>query len=441
MRNKLMRRVFSLLLAGTTAVSAMVCPALAASAPTLRVEGQGSGSQQLALQNLPGRHNGVQITLELDRVPGGLTFQRPDEEEESYSTFRLEGTSVTLYVTSKRILNLDSSFAVGTLEAEDSFAITSASGLKLLNVGPDDTETIVYDQVGVNTGGSGSGSGSGSGGSGSGSGQHSISTAAGIKNGSVKFSDTSAKPGDTVTLTVLPDAGYVLDRLTVVDNTGREVAVKDLGGGKWSFVMPAAGVTVRASFVPEGSGPAETPLPFLDVGESDWFHDAVAYVYANGLMSGTENDRFSPNVPTTRGMVVTILYSYAGKPEAGQSGFLDVAPEQYYAKPVAWAAANGVVSGFDSETFGPNRVITREQMAMILYRYAETMGLDVSGRADLSRFDDESQISGYAREAVSWANFSGLITGVDSRTILPGGSATRAQVAAILRSFCENVAK
>ena len=436
-----MRRTLSLLLTAALAVTALVCPASAASDPWLEVGGRGSESQQLTLKELPGRHNGVQITLELDRVPAGLSYTYPETGEgSSYPTFRLEGNSLILYVASKLILNQDSSLDMGEITAEESFTVTAASALKLLNVGPNDTQTLIYDRVSINAGGSSSGSSSsGSGSSDSGNGQHSISPAAGIQNGSIRFSDTSARPGDTVTLTALPDPGYVLGSLTVVDNTGREVAVKDLGDGKWSFVMPSAGVTVRASFVREGSG-QETALPFLDVTGGDWFYDAVAYVYSNGLMSGTGSNRFGPSTPTTRGMVVTILYSYEGKPEAGLSGFQDVTPDQYYAKPVAWAAANGVVSGFSDTVFGPDRVITREQMAMILYRYAQYKGLDVSGRADLSRYDDADQISGYAQEAVAWANHEGLITGVDSRTILPGGSATRAQVAAILRSFGENVA-
>lgn len=436
-----MRRTLSLLLTAALAVTALVCPASAASDPWLEVGGRGSESQQLTLKELPGRHNGVQITLELDRVPAGLSYTYPETGEgSSYPTFRLEGNSLILYVASKLILNQDSSLDMGEITAEESFTVTAASALKLLNVGPNDTQTLIYDRVSINAGGSSSGSSSsGSGSSDSGNGRHSISPAAGIQNGSIRFSDTSARPGDTVTLTALPDPGYVLGSLTVVDNTGREVAVKDLGDGKWSFVMPSAGVTVRASFVREGSG-QETVLPFLDVTGSDWFYDAVAYVYSNGLMSGTGSNRFGPSTPTTRGMVVTILYSYEGKPEAGLPGFQDVTPDQYYAKPVAWAAANGVVSGFSDTVFGPDRVITREQMAMILYRYAQYKGLDVSGRADLSRYDDADQISGYAQEAVAWANHEGLITGVDSRTILPGGSATRAQVAAILRSFCENVA-
>ena len=202
-----MRRTLSLLLTAALAVTALVCPASAASDPWLEVGGRGSESQQLTLKELPGRHNGVQITLELDRVPAGLSYTYPETGEgSSYPTFRLEGNSLILYVASKLILNQDSSLDMGEITAEESFTVTAASALKLLNVGPNDTQTLIYDRVSINAGGSSSGSSSsGSGSSDSGNGQHSISPAAGIQNGSIRFSDTSARPGDTVTLTALPD--------------------------------------------------------------------------------------------------------------------------------------------------------------------------------------------------------------------------------------------
>ena len=139
-------------------------------------------------------------------------------------------------------------------------------------------------------------------------------------------------------------------------------------------------------------------------------------------------------------MVVAILHRYEGSPAAGAPSFQDVSPQQYYAGAVAWAAANGVVSGYSEDAFGPDEMITREQMAAILYRYAQYKGLDVSGRADLSVFSDAGQISSYAVDAMSWARSSGLIAGVDSHTLQPGGSATRGQVAAILMRFCKNIA-
>ena len=198
----------------------------------------------------------------------------------------------------------------------------------------------------------------------------------------------------------------------------------------------------EASYERIGIGGADV-IPFADVPETEWFHDAVAYVYNTGLMNGTGDTTFSPYDTTTRGMIVTILYRYEGSPAAGTADFPDVAPGQYYTDPVAWAAANGIVNGYsDTHRFGPNDIITREQMAAILYRYAQYKGYDVSGRANLNAtFTDAQQTSSYAVDALSWANYVGLITGVTTTTLQPGGSASRAQAAAILMRFCENVAQ
>ena len=438
-----MKRTLSLLLALTLAAALLVCPAAAASSgsPWLQMDGQ-----SVSLQGLTGRYTAVQITLNLNQeAAGSFTFAPTLSTGDTHTTYTVSGNSLTLYIASKSTLGLTNALSLGSLAAQG-ITVESVPSLKLVNVGPNDTEEVTASGLAIKNAPTQGGYDPGPGWDnswdnnwGGGVTRYPVQAAPGTAGGSVQFSTTHAAPGETVIVTTSPNSGYILNSLAVTDSQGRGVAVSGLGGGKWSFVMPSAGVTVRASFVREGSG-QETALPFLDVTGSDWFYDAVAYVYSNGLMSGTGSNRFGPSTPTTRGMVVTILYSYEGKPEAGLSGFQDVAPDQYYAKPVAWAAANGVVSGFSDTVFGPDRVITREQMAMILYRYAQYKGLDVSGRADLSRYDDADQISGYAQEAVAWANHEGLITGVDSRTILPGGSATRAQVAAILRSFCENVA-
>lgn len=170
-----------------------------------------------------------------------------------------------------------------------------------------------------------------------------------------------------------------------------------------------------------------------------WFREAVEYAYETGLMSGVTDTSFSPDLPTSRGMIVTILYRLAGSPAAGTSGFTDVAAGQYYAKAVAWASANGVVNGYGDGRFGPDNPITREQMAVILRGYAQLQGRDVTARADLSGYRDAGQISAYARDAVAWASARGLINGTTTTTLTPGGTATRAQAAVILKGFCENV--
>ncbi len=181
---------------------------------------------------------------------------------------------------------------------------------------------------------------------------------------------------------------------------------------------------------------------FSDVVAGGWYEDAVQYMKDNGLMAGTSATTFAPDATTTRGMIVTILYRLEKEPAAAAaSSFSDIAAGEWYSDAVAWAAANNIVSGYENGTFGAGDVITREQMAAILFRYASFKGYDVTKTADLSAFADAAQVSAYAADAMKWANAAGLISGTSATTLAPAGSATRAQAASILMRFCENVAK
>lgn len=183
-------------------------------------------------------------------------------------------------------------------------------------------------------------------------------------------------------------------------------------------------------------------LPFGDVKTTDWFYNDVKYVYEKGMMAGTAADVFAPNATTTRAMIVTILYRLEGSPAVtGTSAFVDVPAGQWYTDAVNWAAANQIVKGTSATTFAPNDSITREQMAAILYRYAQYKGYDVTKKADLSGYSDNGQVSAYAKDALAWANAAKLINGVTNTTLAPQGNATRAQVSAILHRFCDGVVK
>lgn len=183
-------------------------------------------------------------------------------------------------------------------------------------------------------------------------------------------------------------------------------------------------------------------LPFGDVKSADWFYNDVKYVYEKGMMAGTAADVFAPNATTTRAMIVTILYRLEGSPAVtGTSAFVDVPAGQWYTDAVNWAAANQIVKGTSATTFAPNDSITREQMAAILYRYAQHKGYDVTKKADLSGYSDNGQVSAYAKDALAWANAAKLINGVTNTTLAPQGNATRAQVSAILHRFCDGVVK
>ena len=249
------------------------------------------------------------------------------------------------------------------------------------------------------------------------------------QGGTVTADPTAAKAGTTVTLTPVPDQGYQVGSVAVTDRFGEPVAVTEQADGTYTFTMPNGQVTVTVTF-------AEAPLPFHDVTEGDWFYDAVRYAYETGLMDGVGDNLFAPNSETTRAQLVTILYRLAGEPEpGGDSGFADVAAGTWYTDAVAWAAENGIVNGVSDTEFAPGDDITREQLAAILYRYAACQGYDVSQRADLSGFGDASSISGYAQEALSWAHAQGLVLGFEDGSLRPQGTASRAQIAAVLMRF------
>ena len=255
------------------------------------------------------------------------------------------------------------------------------------------------------------------------------------QGGTVTADPTAAKAGATVTLTPVPDRGYQVGAVAVTDRFGEAVAVTEQAGGTYTFTMPNGQVTVTVTF-------AETPLPFTDVTEGDWFYDAVRYAYETGLMDGVGDNLFAPNSETTRAQLVTILYRLAGEPEvSGTSGFTDVEADTWYTDAVVWAAENGIVNGVSETEFAPGKDITREQLATILFRYAEAKGYDVSARADLSAYTDADQIQSYAAESVAWAVAEGLIQGFEDNTLRPAGNATRAQIATILMRFCAGVAK
>ena len=258
-------------------------------------------------------------------------------------------------------------------------------------------------------------------------------------NGSVEVSPTRASKGSTVTVTVKPDEGYELDELTVTDKNGDSVKLTDKGDGKYTFQMPASKVTVEAVFTavePEPEG-----LPFTDVTSGDWFYDAVAYVYDKGMMEGTTDTTFAPTMNLTRSMIAQVLYNLEERPEApGAAGFPDVAAGAWYADAVNWAAARGIVKGYDTGAFGPEDSVTREQLAAILYRYAQAKGYDTTqGGMAVREFSDSASISDWAQTAMSWAVNAQVLSGKGNGVLDPQGTATRAEVAQMLMNFGEHV--
>ena len=259
-----------------------------------------------------------------------------------------------------------------------------------------------------------------------------------VENGAVEVDNKEPKPGDKVNIDVKPDEGYKVGDVTVKDEEGNELPVTKNEDGGYSFIYGGNKVKIEVRFIPLGDDPAGWN-PFIDIKESDWFHDDVKYVWGEGLMLGTSSNTFAPQSSTTRAMVVTILWRLEGEPAPdGNCPFTDVTAD-WYANAVTWASENGIVEGYGEGLFWPELSITREQLATILYRYADWKGLDISaGKYTSPPFEDVSEISGYAILAMRWAYASGLLKGRTESTIVPDGTATRAELAAILHRFLEN---
>lgn len=252
-------------------------------------------------------------------------------------------------------------------------------------------------------------------------------------HGAVVVSTAHPDYGEVVTIVPQPEPGYAVEAVTVTDADGEALAVMALENGSYQFTQPRGTVTINVTFAKK---PVE-PLPFVDVAAEDWYGDAVAAVYARGLMTGTAEDTFAPELAATRGMVVSILHRLAGSPTVSAEVFEDVTADDWYGQAVAWAASEGIASGTSTETFSPNAAVTREQLAALLCNFAAQQGMDTTARSDLSSFDDAETVSDWAQDAVSWAHAEGLLAGTSATTLSPQGEATRAQLAAMLVRFSD----
>ena len=257
----------------------------------------------------------------------------------------------------------------------------------------------------------------------------------------VKADKTKAAAGDTVTLTAAGEG-----TLTVTDANGKAVALTDLGSGKYTFKMPSAKVNVgfkTTADQPCDGGKDCPSAPFTDVDTAKWYHLSVDYVLTHKMMNGVSSRAFAPNANLTRGMLVQILYNLEGKPKGTAANFSDVQADAWYAEAVGWAATNKVVTGYADGTFRPNAAVTREQAAAILYRYAQSKDIDVSvgENTNILSYVDVQQASEYAIPALQWAVGAGVLNGKNGGRLAPAGTATRAEIAAIMQRWCENIIK
>lgn len=375
--------------------------------------------------------------------------------DKGFSTFTVlsDARSTTIQFTDKDNHNIGSAKSYGPSNVNDALPTTAAESGYVFNgwkfEGIDGVYTTLTDElltklaaksgtVSATPDFSKRSSGGSSGGSSSGKTTYKVTTSA-VNNGGVNASPSNAEKGATITITLSPDKGYKLDKLTVTDGSGKTVSTVKKSDTVYTFTMPASAVKVGVSYVKATETPSETK--FNDVSANDWFASAVDYVTGKGMMNGTADNTFSPKANTTRGMVVTVLYRLENQPSTSATSFTDVASGAYYANAVAWANANGIVSGYGSGKFGPNDKVTREQLAAILYRYAQYKKYDVSVGEDTNilSYDDAQSISTYAIPAIQWACGAGVVTGKSGSKLDPKGNATRAEVAAMLMRFCENV--
>ena len=370
----------------------------------------------------------------LERIGGVMVYDITDPENASFTNY------INSRDFSEDIAGDDSPEGLCFISASD-----SKNGSAYLLAACEVSGTVAAYRLTSRSGSSGSSGGGHSGGSGSStsSSYHDISVPSSVTGGEVSVSPSRAEEGDTVTIRITTESGFALQEITVTDEDGTELTLEREDDNTYTFTMPASDIDISAVFraTDDSEDTGAVTLPFTDVTEDSWYNDAVAYVYGHGLMTGTDSRTFSPDTVTTRGMIVTMLYRLENEPEVSGSSFADVAAGSWYADAVTWAEQNDIVNGYDDDTFAPNDTITREQLGTIFYRYASYKGYDVSESADLGNFSDDSAVSSYAQTALSWANAAGLINGMGDGTLSPKGSATRAQAAAIIMRFCENIAQ
>lgn len=259
--------------------------------------------------------------------------------------------------------------------------------------------------------------------------RYSIKSSAG-KGGSISPSgSTSVKKGDDLTFTIWANKGYAIDEVLIDDKSVGQVS-------GYTFEDVSETHTISVTFI-DADGLA---FPFKDVPANHWAREPVAYVYYNGLFAGTSKTTFSPDVPMSRGMLVTVLYAMEGKPSVSDwSDFDDVASKAYYADAVDWAFKNDIIRGYSDSKFGPDDAISREQLTTILYQYADFKDYDIISSKSLDTFVDEDSVSKYAVTGMEWALANDLISGKGNNILDPKGNATRAEVATIMTSFYMNI--
>lgn len=277
-----------------------------------------------------------------------------------------------------------------------------------------------------------SNSSSSGGGGGSSTPRYAVTVPDKTENGSLSVTPKNAKKGSDVTVTATPDKGYEVDDIVAKDAKGNKLTLKDNGDGTYTFTMPASKVTVTVAFAEKKAEPIAPEKLFADVSAEEYYYEAVKWASENGVTGGIGENLFGANLPCTRAQIVTFLWRAAGSPEPkGMSGFVDVSADAYYAKAVAWAVEEGIVSGTSATTFNPDAVCTRAQSVAFLYR---AFGEKVNKAAG---FSDVSADAYYA-DAVAWAVENGVASGIGGGLFAPDQNCARGQIVAFLYRAYQN---
>ena len=387
---------------------------------------QAGTAAAVQLQDVGTDRYAAEITLPLLNMQG-VQFQ---SYADSYAvTIDSVEKTVTLYVASRTPLTGSNGMLnIGTLLVDEKTEITGVGHTVVLDqflnryTYPEIGITVSYGgEDGGSIGGGSTEGGSSTGGSSTGGTGGSVNRTPTVSTNGVGGKVQAASDGS---VTITPDAGYRIAKILV---NGKEVAI----------TTKLTGLTAKDKVVVTFEKVEDQKLSFTDVQSTDWFAEAVDFVVDQGLFAGISETEFGPNVEMSRAMLVTVLYRLSGETSNGDSGFTDVPADAWYSAAVAWAKEAGVVSGISETAFAPNQPITREQMATILYSYANAQ-VGEDAKTALAAFTDAGNISSYATVPMSWAVEQGLLSGVGNQTLEPQGVATRAQVATILRQFLKN---